>query len=116
MVKEKKQFKGKGLGIATAHSFEDEPSSMIHEQLARLKFAETIIDMKNKKILDFGCGTGYNSYFIVKRQSPKMVVGIDILEDVIAYCKSNYSVKKKKHVFMFKIVSFIIQNSVPSMS
>lgn len=87
----KKQLRGKGLGIATAHDFEDEPSSMVHEQLARLKFAETIIDMKNKRILDFGCGTGYNSYFITKRQSPKMVVGIDILQECIAYCKDNYS-------------------------
>jgi len=92
-VKEKKQLKGKGLGVATAHSFEDEPSSMVHEQLARLKFAETIIDMKNKRILDFGCGTGYNSYFIAKRQSPKIVVGIDILEECISYCKDNYSAK-----------------------
>jgi hypothetical protein len=53
MVKEKMQLKGKGLGIATDHSFEDELSSMLHEQLARLMFAETIIDMITMKKVYF---------------------------------------------------------------
>lgn len=81
---------GKGLGIATAYRFEDEPSSMVHEQLARLKFAESHIKMEDKSILDFGCGTGYNCYYIAERNKPKKVVGIDIYDECIKYCKQNY--------------------------
>jgi len=96
MVKVKK-LKGKGSRIAKAYAFEDESSGMIHEQLARLKFAESLIDMKGKRILDFGCGTGYDSYYISKRQSPELVVGLDILEESIAYCKRHHSTSKTKY-------------------
>jgi SAM-dependent methyltransferase len=92
-----KELKNKGLGIAKAHTFEDESSSMIHEQLARLKFAESQIAMEGKKVLDFGCGTGYNTYYISERKSPELIVGIDILEECIAYCKKNYSTAKTKY-------------------
>ena len=91
-------LKGKGLAIATAYQFEDEPSSMVHEQLARLKFAESHISMEGKKILEFGCGTGYNCYYLASRNSPKEVVGIDILSDCIEYCKENYATQNTKFV------------------
>lgn len=73
-MKKTEELKGKGFGIATAYTFEDESSCIIHEQLARLKFAESHINMKDKKILDFGCGTGYNSYFISERKFPKQLL------------------------------------------
>lgn len=90
-------LKNKGLGIATAHAFDDETSSMIHEQLARLKFAELNIPMKDKRILDYGCGTGYNSYYISQRQSPNKVVGVDILDQCIEYCKKHYTSSKTEY-------------------
>lgn len=85
------RLEGKGVGIGKAHSFEDESSSMIHEQLARLKFAEAKIPMHGKDVLDFGCGTGYNSYYISKNQNPRKVIGIDILQECIDYCCENYA-------------------------
>lgn len=93
-----KQLEGKGVGIGKAHSFEEEKSSMIHEQLARLKFVESKIDMKSKTILDFGCGTGYNSYYISEKQHPEKVVGIDILNECIDYCKKNYSTDRTEYL------------------
>lgn len=92
-MRRNKELRGKGLGIATAYDFENEPSSMIHEQLARLKFAESKINFSGKRIIDYGCGTGYNSYYITKRQSPREVVGLDIQEECIAYCKKYYATK-----------------------
>jgi len=47
--------------------------------------------IKGKRILDFGCGTDYNSYYIAKRDSPQRVIGIDILKESINYCKRKYS-------------------------
>ncbi len=92
-----KELGGKGLGIATAHRFEDEPSSMVHEQLARLIFAESHIPMKGERILDFGCGSGYSAYYVSERRSPKLVVGLDVLEECIAYCKQHYSSPKTEY-------------------
>ena len=65
-------LKGKGLGVTTARRFEDEPSSMIQEQLARLKFAEFHMPMRGKRILDFGCGTGYNCYYLANHKTPSI--------------------------------------------
>lgn len=93
-----KRLEGKGVGIGKAHSFEEENSSMVHEQLARLKFVESKIDIRDKTVLDFGCGTGYNSYYISKNQNPKKVVGIDILQDCIDYCKDNYSLDNTEYL------------------
>lgn len=92
-----KQLEGKGVGIGKAHSFEEEASSMIHEQLARLKFVESKIDMQARDVLDFGCGTGYNSYYIAKKQQPEKVVGIDILQECIDYCNRNYSTERTEY-------------------
>ncbi|MFC1712119.1 class I SAM-dependent methyltransferase [Candidatus Poribacteria bacterium] len=90
-MKKKGRFRGKGLGVGTTYSFEDEPSSMVHEQLARLSFIESHIDMKDKDILDYGCGTGYNCYYICQRHTPARIVGLDIDEECIDYCKKVYS-------------------------
>jgi 2-polyprenyl-3-methyl-5-hydroxy-6-metoxy-1,4-benzoquinol methylase len=91
-------LKGRGLGVTTARSWEDEPSSMIQEQLARLKFAEYHISIKGKRVLDFGCGTGYNCYYLANRNAPRAVVGIDLLKDCIEHCKRNYLMPNVKYL------------------
>lgn len=55
--------------------------------LASYNFAASFSD--NKKVLDFGCGTGYGSQ-ILSRNS-ESVVGIDISSDAIQYARDNYS-------------------------
>ena len=92
-----RELHGKGLGIATAQSFEDEPSSMVHEQLARLKFAQLHISMKGMRVLDFGCGTGYNGFYISEQCAPEQVVGLDILQECISYCKANYATERTEY-------------------
>lgn len=90
-------LKGKGLGVTTARSFEDEPSSMIQEQLARLKFAESHIAMQGKRILDFGCGTGYNCYYLANRDNPKQIIGTDIIKECIEHCEKNYPMSNVRY-------------------
>jgi SAM-dependent methyltransferase len=89
---------GKGLGVTTARSFEDEASSMIQEQLARLKFAESHIPLNGKRILDFGCGTGYNCYYLANRNAPQQVLGTDLLKDCITHCKKYYSMPNVEYL------------------
>ena len=79
-----------GIPVTTALAFEEEPSSVIHEQLARLQFIESRLSFNGRRVLDFGCGTGYNSYYLAARQSPAEVVGLDISEKCIAHCRQHY--------------------------
>ncbi len=80
-----------GIPVTTARAFEDEQSSMVHEQLARLQFIESKLSFDGRRVLDFGCGTGYNTYYLAECQSPAEVVGLDISEDCIGYCRQHYA-------------------------
>jgi 2-polyprenyl-3-methyl-5-hydroxy-6-metoxy-1,4-benzoquinol methylase len=52
---------------------------------ANLKFKEVIGDVKNKKILDVGCGIGSLSFYLAKRGAN--VIGIDLSKNLIEFCK-----------------------------
>jgi len=60
---------------------------------------EYIIDyIKNKKVLDVGCGNGYGSYLMSKYA--KEVIGIDISSKCIKYAEKNYKRENLKFILM----------------
>lgn len=56
------------------------------EHLNRYQFAQMLV--KDKKVLDAACGSGYGSALLSK--TAEQVVGIDISDEAIAYAKDNY--------------------------
>ena len=52
---------------------------------ANLKFKETLGDVKNKKILDVGCGIGALSFYLAQKGA--IVTGIDLSKNSIESCK-----------------------------
>ena len=56
--------------------------------LDRYEFASKFV--KNKKVLDIACGTGYGSA-LLKKSGATEVIGIDISEEAISHAKNNYS-------------------------
>lgn len=64
--------------------------------MATYEFAEKYC--KNKIVLDFGCGTGYGSYYISK--VAKKVIAVDISQEAIDLCKKNY----KNENLTFKLI------------
>jgi SAM-dependent methyltransferase len=61
---------------------------LFNEHLARYKLASCYI--KEKRVLDSGCGTGYGSYFFA-RNGALEVYGIDISGEAIDFCTHHYS-------------------------
>ena len=59
------------------------------EHMNRYIFASDLV--KDKKVLDAACGTGYGTALLA--QTAQKVCGIDISEEAISYAKSNYSAK-----------------------
>ena len=57
------------------------------EHLTRYIFATQFV--KNKVVLDIACGSGYGSQKILEAGAKK-VIGIDIDEETIVYCKQHY--------------------------
>ena len=60
---------------------------------ANVKFKEKIGIIKNKKVLDIGCGIGLLSFYLAKRGAN--VIGIDLSKNIIDFCKTE---AKKKEI------------------
>jgi SAM-dependent methyltransferase len=43
-----------------------------------------------RDVLDYGCGAGYGTNFVCRRGRPRSVIGMDIDEAAIAYCRVCY--------------------------
>ena len=56
--------------------------------MAAYNFAAKFV--KNKFVLDDGCGAGYGSFYL-RTQGAKEVLGMDISADAINYCHKRYS-------------------------
>jgi SAM-dependent methyltransferase len=41
-------------------------------------------------ILDYGCGTGYGTNFLLRRGNLASLVGVDVSEEAISYCRRSY--------------------------
>ena len=65
---------------------------------ANLKFKEMLGDVKNKKILDIGCGTGSISFYLAKKGAN--ITGIDLSTNLIEYCRKE--AKRRKLNIQFK--------------
>jgi SAM-dependent methyltransferase len=71
------------LQLDTEHNREH-----IHQHLSRYEFVESIV--RNKKVLDVACGSGYGSN-ILKINGASTVIGIDISSESIEHAKQKYS-------------------------
>lgn len=61
---------------------------MLQEHLVRYEFALPYI--KDKAVVDLGCGCGYGSHLLATNGA-KSVVGVDVAEDALAYAEQHYS-------------------------
>lgn len=57
------------------------------EHIQRYKFFTEYY--RNKSIIDAACGTGYGTHYIINSGATR-VIGIDISDEAITFCKSNY--------------------------
>jgi 2-polyprenyl-3-methyl-5-hydroxy-6-metoxy-1,4-benzoquinol methylase len=75
---------------STRYPIEDDPDPMVHQQLARLLFLPRVMDLKNKRVLEFGCGSGLNCAFLREEMGIRKIVGFDISQESIDLAKRQY--------------------------
>lgn len=51
------------------------------------------IDIRNKAIVEVGCGRGGGLSYIVKRWAPTMAIGIDLCKEAVKFCSNYYQLK-----------------------
>ncbi len=66
------------------HSLEDDPDVMVHQQLARLRFFEQTVGVADQRVLDFGCGSGFNANALT---SATEVLGFDVSAEAIQFAR-----------------------------
>jgi SAM-dependent methyltransferase len=66
---------------------EDDPDVMVHQQLARLRFFEKEAGVAGCRVLDFGCGTGFNANALT---TAKEVLGFDVSSEAIAFARRSF--------------------------
>ena len=49
-------------------------------------------DLKNKNILEIGCGRGGGLAFVAKKYQPATAVGVDLDKNAAAFCNKNYKI------------------------
>ncbi|MCK4546801.1 MAG: class I SAM-dependent methyltransferase [Candidatus Eisenbacteria sp.] len=76
------EFTGERL-VPTVGGLDD----LFLEHMTRYLFASSLIE--GKRVLDAGCGCGYGSYHLA-RGGAESVLGIDISEEAVAYCREHY--------------------------
>jgi SAM-dependent methyltransferase len=68
-------------------SLEEDPDVMVHQQLARLRFFEEAVGAKNRRVLDFGCGSGFNCHELTEA---KEILGFDVSSDAILLASRSF--------------------------
>ena len=66
------------------HSLEEDPDVMVHQQLARLRFFQEIAGVDNCRVLDFGCGSGFNANALTTASE---VLGFDVSPEAIGFAQ-----------------------------
>jgi SAM-dependent methyltransferase len=66
---------------------EDDPEPMVQQQLARLYFFEREVGALGRRVLDWGCGTGFNCAWLLHEAGAAEVAGFDLSADAIALAR-----------------------------
>jgi SAM-dependent methyltransferase len=63
---------------------------MVHQQLARLLFLTSVVDLKDKRVLEFGCGSGLNCAFLQTTPGIAQIVGFDVSSETVALAQEQH--------------------------
>ncbi|MFW9823826.1 MAG: class I SAM-dependent methyltransferase [Candidatus Thorarchaeota archaeon] len=94
---ERDYYSKKAPSLSTEYDFEKEQFFKI----ANLKLKQILGEVKNKGILDVGCGIGALSFYLAQRGA--VVTGIDLSETLIEYC--NEQSKKLRLSIDFRVMN-----------
>jgi SAM-dependent methyltransferase len=62
---------------------------MVQQQFARLRFFQRVADPAGCRVLDWGCGSGFNCHWLHQRGGAREVLGFDVSEAAVALaCRS----------------------------
>ena len=76
----------------------DDDNFCFHAHLSIYNFAKPFV--YGKRVLDAGCGTGYGSHHLLTQGGAESVLGIDLSEKAINFCRARYGMKRLEYQAM----------------
>jgi SAM-dependent methyltransferase len=64
-------------------SVQDDPEPMVQQQLARLGFFNRLLGAAGCRVLDWGCGSGFNCQWLKHSAGARDVLGFDVSPDAV---------------------------------
>jgi 2-polyprenyl-3-methyl-5-hydroxy-6-metoxy-1,4-benzoquinol methylase len=71
-------------------ALEDDPEPMVQQQLARLHFFARRLGTRGRRVLDWGCGSGFNCDWLARAGQAAEVAGFDCSADAVALARRAY--------------------------
>src|SRR3989344_1248319 len=69
------------------------------------KYSISKLQIKDKKVIDIGCGDGIYTKTLYERCKPKLMIGTDISRNAIIYAQKKYCKKNKLEFYYHDIYS-----------
>jgi SAM-dependent methyltransferase len=69
---------------------EDDPEPMVQQQLARLHFFQRQVGARGQRVLDWGCGSGFNCAWLLQKGQASEVAGFDCSSDAITLARGAF--------------------------
>jgi SAM-dependent methyltransferase len=80
-------FRAKPQGGA---DLDNDASTMVQEQIARIKYFLADVNLQGRSLLDWGCGTGFNCEYARTKYGVSRTLGVDISAPTIQFARQTY--------------------------
>lgn len=71
-------------------AIEDDPEPMVQQQFARLRFFHRVVGTGGGRVLDWGCGSGFNGHWLKEACAVREVFGFDLSADAVELARRSY--------------------------
>jgi SAM-dependent methyltransferase len=71
-------------------SVDDDPEPMVQQQFARLQFFDRRLGAAGLRVLDWGCGSGFNCQWLRREAGAREVLGFDASPDAVDLARQSF--------------------------
>jgi SAM-dependent methyltransferase len=71
-------------------SVDDDPEEMVQQQFARLRFFDRLLGAAGCRVLDWGCGSGFNCQWLKHAAGAHEVLGFDVSPDAVGLARQSF--------------------------
>ena len=71
-------------------TLENDPDPMVQQQYARLRFFQSVASAEGTRVLDWGCGSGFNCQWLRESAGAREILGFDLCDDAVSLARRSF--------------------------